>query len=111
MTPEDLQKLFQAAPAPQQPFFRLYFNNNGVPLFYSMEDLPGTYIEITQEEYHLGATNVRVKNGQLVQITWTTSQKLTPSEKGTPCDPNNILVVVSEDQPHVKWSKRTYETN
>lgn len=111
MTPEDLQKLFQAAPEPQQPFFRLYYDNNGVPLFYSMEDLPGTYIEITPEEYHLGATNVRVRNDKLVQITWTTTAKLVPNETGTPCDPNNILVVVAEDKPHVKWSKRIYETS
>ena len=111
MTPLELLALFQAEPDPQQPFFRLYYDADGVPLFYSMADEPGTYIEITAEEYHRSATNVRVRQGQLVQVTWTTTVKLTPGDSGTPCDPNNILVVVSEDQPHVKWSKRTYETN
>lgn len=111
MTPEDLQKLFQAAPEPQQPFFRLYHDEHGVPLFYSMEDQPGTYIEITSEEYHRNSSKVRVRNGQLIEVTWITTAKLTPGDTGTPCDPNNILVVVTEDQPHVKWSKRTYESN
>ena len=111
MTPEDLQKLFQAAPEPQQPFFRLYYTNDGVPLFYSMEDLPGTYIELTAEEYHRNKSNVRVRDGRLVEVTWTTTAKLVPGNNGTPCHPDNVAVVVAENQPHIRWSKHTYESN
>ena len=110
MTPEDLRQLFQAAPEPQQPFFRLYHDDQGNPLFYSMADEPGTYIEISQEEYHCNASNVRVRNGQMVEVTWVTTTKLVPSNSGSPCHPDNVAVIVAEDQPHIKWSKRTYET-
>jgi hypothetical protein len=111
MTPEDLIKLFQAAPEPQAPFFRLYHDANGMPLFYSMEDLPGTYIEISQEQYYYNASNVRVRDGQLVKMSWSTTIKLVPGNSGTPCHPDNVAVVVTESQPHTRWSKQTYESN
>ena len=111
MTPDQLQQLFQAAPEPPAPFFRLYHDAEGRPLFYSMANEPGTYIEITPEEYHHGASNVRVRDGRLVQVTWATTTKLVPSNIGTPCHPDNVAVVVAEAQPHTKWSKRTYESN
>ena len=78
MTPEQLQQLFQATPEPLLPFFRLYYDEQGMPLFYSMEDCPGTYIEITPEEYHRNNSNVRVRDGQLVEVTWKTTTKLVP---------------------------------
>ena len=111
MTPEDLIKLFQAAPEPLAPFFRLYYAADGSPLFYSMADEPGTYIEITPEQYHRNNSNVRVRDGRLVEITWATTTKLVPSNSGSPCHPDNVAVIVAEDHPHTRWSKRTYETN
>ena len=111
MTPEDLIKLFQAAPEPQQPFFRLYHDADGFPLFYSMENQPGTYIEITPEEYHRNNSNVRVRDGRLVEVTWASTTKLVPNNSGSPCHPDNVAVIVAEDQPHTLWSKRTYESN
>jgi len=111
VTPEQLQQLFQTAPEPQAPFFRLYHDDQGHLLFYSMEDRPGTYIEIDQETFARSATNVRVRNGQLVEITWTTTTKLVPGNSGSPCHPDNVAVIVAEDQPHIKWSKRTHESN
>lgn len=111
MTPEELIKMFQAVPAPPPPFFRLYHDADGVPLFYSMEDGPGTYIEITPEQYHRNNSNVRVRDSQLVEVTWKTTTKLVPGNSGTPCHPDNVAVIVAEDQPHIRWSKKTYESN
>lgn len=111
MTPEELIKLFQAAPEPAQPFFRLYHDEHGIPLFYSMADEPGTYIEITPEEYHRNKSNVRVRDGQLVEVMWTTTAKLVPGNSGSACHPDNVAVIVAENQPHTRWSKRTYETS
>jgi hypothetical protein len=111
MTPEQLQQMFQAAPEPLAPFFRLYHDADGFPLFYSMEDRPGTYIEITPEEYHRNNSNVRVRDGRLVEVTWATTTKLVPGNSGSPCHPDNVAVIVAENQPHTRWSKKTYESN
>ena len=111
MTPEQFWSILHSTPEPLAPFFRLYHDADGMPLFYSMEDCPGTYIEIDQETFARGATNVRVRDGRLVEITWATTTKLVPGNSGSPCHPDNVAVIVAEDQPHTRWSKRTYETN
>ena len=111
MTPEQLQQLFQSTPEPLPLFYRLYHDEHGRPLFYSMEDCPGTYIEIDQATFARSASNVRVRDGKLVEVTWATTTKLVPGNSGSPCHPDNVAVIVAEDQPHTRWSKRTYETN
>lgn len=98
-------------PAPQPIFFRLYYDDQGRILFYSMEDLPGTYIDIDAETFARQHTNMRVRDGKLIEIARTTSAKLIPGDTGTPCDPTDVSIVVSEQQPNIKWSKRTYESN
>jgi hypothetical protein len=111
MTPEQLQQLFQSTPKPSPLFYRLYHDEHGRPLFYSMEDCPGTYIEIDQATFARSASNVRVRDGRLVETTWTTTTKLVPGNSGSPCHPDNVAVIVAKDQPHTRWSKQTYESN
>jgi hypothetical protein len=96
-------------PEPQPVFYRLYHNEAGVPLFYSMEDLPGTYIEINAEAFAQASSKVRVRDGKLVELTWTTTARLEHSDTGTPCHPQDVSVIVSTNQTHQCWSKQTYE--
>jgi hypothetical protein len=96
-------------PEPVPVFFRLYHNEAGVPLFYSMEDLPGTYIEINAEAFAQASSKVRVRDGKLVELTWITTARLEHSDTGTPCDPQDVSVIVSTNQQHQCWSKQTYE--
>ena len=111
MTPEQFWSILHNMPEPLPVSYRLYHDDQGQPLFYSMETVPGTYIEIDQATFARSASNVRVRNGRLVEITWTTTTKLVPGNSGSPCHPDNVAVIVAEDQPHTRWSKRTYETN
>ena len=107
MTDEEFWKALADMPEPTPVFYRLYHDQNGVPLFYSMEDLPGTYIELDQETYAKGQSNVRVRDGKLVELTWQTSYKIVPSTHGTQCHDKDVAIVVKENGTY--WSKQTYE--
>lgn len=105
---DDLVAIHAAIPESKPVFYRLYYDESGVPLFYSMEDLPGNYLELTQEQYAQGKSNIRVRDGQIVELTWVTSTKLVPGTAGTPCDPRDVAVISRTDTA-THWSKRTYE--
>jgi hypothetical protein len=105
-------------PDPPKPvFFRLYYNESGNPTFYTMEDLPGNYIEIDAATFARASPTVRVVNGKLVELPRQQITKLVPvsdSIDGVACDPRNVAVVVDNTQPlvpYTKWSLKTYETS
>lgn len=109
MTPDEFFGALENMPEPKPVFYRLYHDDQGRPLFYSMQDMPGTYIEISQEEYTRGKSNIRVRDGRIVELTWQTAEKLTPSDTGTQCHFKDVAVVVNNNGTY--WSKRVYETN
>jgi hypothetical protein len=96
---------------PLKIFYRLYYNDHGYPLFYSMEDLPGNYIDIDAKTYAESASQVRVINGQILKNVAPASTKLVPSSHGIACDPRDVCVVVNEAQSNTKWNLNTYEQN
>lgn len=99
-------------PAPKPIFFRLYYDDSGIPLMYSMEEFPGNYIDIDAATFAASSQNVRVINGKIVSLSLDKiTQKLAPSADGTSCHPNNVSVIVDNNAPHIKWSLRTYETD
>ena len=109
MTPEEFFGALEHMPMPVPVTYRLYHDDQGCPLFYSMEDLPGTYIDIDQETFAKNSTRVRVRNGKLVEVTWKTTQKIVPSNSGTMCHEQDVAIVVKQNGTY--WSKQTYETD
>lgn len=107
MTPDEFWDILHHAPMPQPVFYRLYHDESGMLLFYSMDDLPGTYIDIDAETYAASSPNVCVRNGKLVKPTWKTTSKLVPSDLGTMCHPDDVTIVVKQNGEY--WSKQTYE--
>ena len=57
-------------------FYRLYYDDAGLPLFYSQEDLPGKYIDITPEQFALQNMAVRVVDEKLIYPVKTSYQRL-----------------------------------
>lgn len=99
--------LLPLLPEPRQEY-RVYFDDQGALLFYSMEDLPGNYVVVDREFYAGSPTNVRLQNGKLVIITAPVSSKLVPAASGISCDARDITVI-NEHAPCQKWIKRNYE--
>jgi len=97
-------------PVKIQPiFYRLYHDDLGEPLFYSMEDLPGKYIDIDAETFSQGRYDVVVINGKIVSLSRINmvKQKLIPWHSGTPCDPTDVMII-RPDSGHY-WKKHIYE--
>ena len=94
---------------PLPVFYRLYYDESGMPIVYSMEDLPGNYIELDHATYARQSYHVRIVDQQLVVVKARAAAiaKLTPdAENGAPCAPSDISVVVSNQTPHIKWTKK-----
>ena len=108
MNAEEFWAILHAMPEPQPVFWRLYYNAAGEPITYSMEDLPGTYIEVDAETFARSPQNVRVREGQLIELKFAV-RRLVPTDTGTPCHPDNVAIVVDETEPHQRWSMKTHE--
>jgi len=106
MTEEEFFGIWQSqVSAPHTaPEYRLYHDDNGFPLFFSMESLPGNYIVVDQETYLNSPKQVRVVDGKLVVYTINFAKKIAPTGYGQACDTRNVCVVVDSDRPHIKWS-------
>jgi hypothetical protein len=112
-TTENFWEVFanQGPHVAQTLFYRLYYDENGYPICYTMEDIPGNYIDIDQETFARAASNVRVVDKKLKYITQKTTSKLVPGAIGTTCDPCDVSIVVSKDRPNIKWSLKKYDSN
>ena len=96
---------------PPRVFWRLYYNETGHPLFYTMEDKPGNYIDVTPEQFQRASMRVRVRDGRLVELSTNLIKKKIPADTGTPCYPNDVSIVVSREEPHQCWRIATNESN
>jgi hypothetical protein len=99
-------------PEPPKPvFYRLYYNEQGIPLLYTMEDLTGNYIEVDRETYLRSPTNCRIVDNKLVILESQQFNKLKPSNVGVSCAVDNICIVVDADKKNIKWSLKNNETS
>jgi hypothetical protein len=93
-------------------FYRLYYDEAGLPLFYSQEDLPGKYIDITPEQFALQDMAVRVVDEKLIQYKTIWVTKLIPADSGTLCHSQDVAIVVaSQSGKYWKKQKNVIETN
>ena len=96
---------------PPVVFWRLYYDESGHPLFYSQEDKPGNYIDVTPEQYQRASMNVRVRDSKLIELSTSRTKKLMPDSTGTPCYPTDVSIVVPEHEEHQRWRLKTNDTD
>ena len=108
MNEQEFWAILADMPLPTPVFYRAYYDTNGSVVCYTMEDLPGNYIEIDKETYRHSPMHARIINNKLVEVTpVTVTKKLMPSVTGTPCDPRDVCIVVTTAVPHTNWSFKT----
>jgi hypothetical protein len=113
---ETTENFWAAWALPQEPpkpaFYRLYYDEQGYLLFYSMEDVPGNYIEIDQITFAAGSPRVRVVNGRLLHINTHVVSKLVPSSQGQACDIRDVAVISNDKENTQYWKlKATDESS
>lgn len=91
--------------------YRLYYNDDGTPKCYSMDELPGKYVEIDAETFARRPWNVRVVDQRIELIQPAILvKKLQPNQStGTCCHVQDVCVVVPESKPHTIWNTITHE--
>ena len=95
-------------PETKPVFFRLYHDDAGYPICYSMEDLPGNYLEITAEQYAESNYRVRVQNGKIIKQQNARTSKLVPSLIGITCCLEDVTIVTDEEL-NQKWKLKNYD--
>ena len=92
--------------------YRLYYDDAGLPLFYSHEDFPGKYIDITPQQFALQDQSVKVVDAKLVRHQRTAITKLVHRDSGTCCHVKDVTIVVDQ-LPGQYWKKQqnVIETN
>jgi hypothetical protein len=110
MTEQEFWAILLDVPEPRPIFYRAYYNSDGWVECYTMEDLPGKYVDVDQPTY-VASPYARVIDGKLTIIkTASVTTKLVPGTNGTSCDPRDVCVVTNA-QKTVKWSLKHNETN
>lgn len=98
--------LLNNVPEPVPVQYRLYYGDDGSPLHYTTEDLPGQWIEIDRESYVIGDTWVKVVDGKIKKLSRLTVEKLVRGNHGTTCHPNNVAVI--DPNSKTMWSRQIY---
>ena len=91
---------------PEPVIYRCYYKEDGTPDFYTMEDLPGNWVEVSQEIYINCPLHGRVIDGKLVLFEpKTTVRKLRPvMAGGVACDRRDVCVIVDPTDSNLMWS-------
>ena len=89
--------------------YRLYYDDQGIPLYYSCDDLPGNYIVVSADVYAQGRYDCRIVNGEIKYPSVIKYAKLVPATKGTACYANDVSIISPTDTDAQYWKLKNYE--
>ena len=84
--------------------YRLYYDEQGWPLFYSTERVEGNYVVIDRQTYLDSPKHIRIVDGKIKRIKVLFGKKLVPAEQGQACDSTDVCVIVADQSPSKKWA-------
>jgi hypothetical protein len=87
--------------------FRLYYNDDGTPKYYSMEELEGNFIFIERSVFESSRYDIVVINGKIKSLSENIISKyhlVTEQSKSTVmCDSEDISIIVDKTQSYKLW--------
>lgn len=90
--------------------FRLYYDNDGNPLFYTTEKLEGNFVIIDNETYSRGDyQNIKVKDGKILQKNPLDSAKLVKHDSEGFCCNTKDISIIDETNNGQRWKLKTHE--
>lgn len=93
------------------PTYRLYYNKDGTPRFYSMEDVEGDYIAVDQNTYQAGRYDVRIVDGRIRSLSENTISRYQvvteESDTTVTVHPEDISIIVDKSQQHILLDYKT----
>ena len=85
--------------------YRLYYNDDGSPLHYTMEDLPGNFIFVDQNVYQSSRYDVIIVAGKLKSLSENNIFKYVKvdleSNTTVMTDPTDITLIVDSSSNHI----------
>lgn len=106
--PNWLLALDMLGPAePREIEFRLYYDDQGSPTVYSMEDLPGRYICVDAMTFAEGRYDLRIVDGQIHRAKKMRPGKIKPGKSGVSCHATNAMII--DPHSHIFWELQNYE--
>jgi hypothetical protein len=94
---------------PRKIEFRVYYDpDSGEVLEYTTDPREGSFLVVSKDTFHENRFDVRIKDGKIIRIKPSLG-KLIPAESGTPCDPQDVSIVIDDTPGAKKWKLHTYE--
>lgn len=89
--------------------YRLYYDEQGMPLYYTCDQLPGNFVAVSAEVYAQGRYDCKVVNGEIKYPAQIKYAKLIPSTKGTACYIKDVSIISPTETDAQHWKLRVYE--
>ncbi len=88
--------------------YRVYYDETGKVITYTIENIPGKYLVITREQYAEARPDAMVRDGKLIKTNVVTHiWKLEKSSQGTQCSKYDISIIVDHEGDF--WEMKPYE--